>query len=379
MSQLKRQLLRNRLQTAFVQCGLLSLGLALFCGCVNQILSAKGSKDITKNEEYDQAVNIHEIKVLPNATPSPLLPSGDYVRFPGDNPDPQPWWPKRYRKLKRKRKAPPVTALSDTLPSPSPSPSPVLAVKREPPSEDSEGFTGRRPTVDPFHVGEKVTLDVSYFGVSAGDITIEVLPYVEVNGRRSYKFVGHAISTSVFAVFYAVDDWFETFVDYESLIPSSYELHVKETKQLRETRAVFDWGNSTATWWDKKINSEKKVEEQKKEWEIPAYSQNVFSIFYYLRTFTLVPGKKLAFRLAHENENLTVTAEVLRRETITTEAGEFETVVVKPKIELNGVFKPVGDIFLWLTDDDRKLIVRMESKIKIGTIVGVAKKVEMGR
>jgi hypothetical protein len=163
------------------------------------------------------------------------------------------------------------------------------------------------------------------------------------------------------------------------MTPSTYELHVKETKQLRETRAVFDWNKGLATWWDKKINSEQKVEENKKEWEIPQFSQNVFSIFYYLRTFRLKPGKFLSFRVAHENENLTVTAEVLRKEHIDTPAGEFDTVVVKPKIELNGVFKPVGDIFIWLTDDDRKLIVRIESKIKIGTIVGVAKKVETGQ
>ena len=92
--------------------------------------------------------------------------------------------------------------------------------------------------------------------------------------------------------------------------------------------------------------------------------------------FTLTPGKKLSFIVAHESENLTVTAEVLRKEHLSIEAGEFDTVVVKPKIELNGVFKPVGDILIWLTDDDRKLIVRIESKIKIGTIVGVAKKIE---
>jgi hypothetical protein len=128
----------------------------------------------------------------------------------------------------------------------------------------------------------------------------------------------------------------------------------------------------------KNLDSEQKVEEKKKEWDILPFSQDVFTATYYLRTFQLKPGKKIAFRLAHEGENLVVTGEVLRREKLSTAIGELDTVVIKPKIELNGVFKPVGDIFLWVTDDDRKFVVRIESKIKIGTIVGAVKKIELG-
>ena len=69
----------------------------------------------------------------------------------------------------------------------------------------------------------------------------------------------------------------------------------------------------------------------------------------------------------------------MRREKLKTPMGELDTVVVKPKIELEGVFRLVGDIFIWLTDDDRKFIVRIETKIKIGTIVGAVKSIERGR
>ena len=248
----------------------------------------------------------------------------------------------------------------------------------QPSIEDPEGFAGRRPLKDPFRVGEKVTLEASYFGVVAGEMTLEVRPFVHVNGRKSYNFAGTAISTSVFAMFYAVNDWFETYVDFEKLRPFSYALHVKETKQLREARSLFNWETMKASFLDKKVNAEKQVEEKKQEWALPAFSQNIFSIAYYIRTFQLRPGKKLAIRLSHENENLVVTTEVLRREKLSTPIGEFNTIVTKPKIEINGVFKPVGDIFIWFTDDDRKFIVRMEAKIKIGTVVASVKSLDKG-
>lgn len=338
--------------------------LATMTSCASKILEAESSQEILKNDEFEKAIQVVEIPEPPSADSSVQQPAKS---------EPAPPPPAKSKSIKPvMAKVPPKKKGSKILGAD------ADPLKREPPLEDSEGFLGRRPITDPFRVGEKVTLEMSYFGVTAGDVTMEVRPFVQVNGRKSYYFAGTAKSTSIFAMFYAVDDWFETYVDYETMVPSSYALHVKESKQLRETRSVFNWNANTATWWDKKIDSDKKVEEKKKEWEIPAFSQNVFSAPFYIRAFQLKPGKKIAYRIAHEGENLTITIEVLRRERLKTPFGDMNTWVVKPKIELDGVFKPVGDIFMWLTDDDRKLLVRVESKIKIGTIVGMVKKIEPG-
>lgn len=383
-------------------------------GCASRILNAENSTEILKNTEFENKISVRELPPTEQ-----FSQSGTYVRLPGPEPvavsttspgaagpvsdaspithsnlSPSPSSPSsRGRRTLGRNAAKPlvgkkiVTAkgkgasggLSEGVVVVPPSIVAEAPAPREPSIEDTEGFVGRRPKVDPYRTGEKVTMEASYFGVVAGDITFEVRPFVEVNGRRSYTFAGTARSTSVFAMFYAVEDWFETWVDYETMVPYSYALHVKESKQLRESRSIFDWKTMMASFWDKRIDAETKVEEKNYEWSIPSYAQNVFTAPFYLRSFRLVPGKKLAVRVAHEKENLLMTVEVLRRERISTPAGDFNTVVVKPKIELNGVFKPVGDIFVWFTDDDRKFIVRVESKIRIGKIVAVAKKVEPGR
>ena len=64
-----------------------------------------------------------------------------------------------------------------------------------------------------------------------------------------------------------------------------------------------------------------------------------------------------------------VRAKVLRQEKKSTAVGVFDTLVLKPEFEIGGVFTPTGDNFIWVTNDDRKMIVRIESKIKIGTLV----------
>ena len=78
--------------------------------------------------------------------------------------------------------------------------------RRKPHLEDDEGFDGRRPLVEPYEVGEKVILRLSYFGVEAGKFTMEVKPMVKVNGRKSYHFHYRAKSSRLFSLFYSVND-----------------------------------------------------------------------------------------------------------------------------------------------------------------------------
>jgi hypothetical protein len=348
-------------------------GLSISLGaCASKILKADDSDKMLKNEEYEHAVTVKEI---PTEAPSGEV-SGSFVRLPGPEPVPGAF-PGKGATLQEKKAAAKIAKKVKAGSAKGPA-APPASTARQPELEDSDGFNGRRPIKDPFRVGEKVTFEVSYFNVAAGDMTLETRGFATVNGHPSYHFAGTAKSTSVFAMFYAVEDWFETYVDYDTMVPYSYSLHVKETKQLRETRTLFDWTKNVAKYWDSKINEEKQLEKKEYDWEIPAYSQNVFSAVFYLRTFKLEPGRKFKYRVAHEKENFVVTGEVLRREHISTPAGEFDTLVLIPHIELNGNFRPVGDIFFWMTDDDRKLLVKFESKIKIGKIVAVAKAIESG-
>jgi len=248
--------------------------------------------------------------------------------------------------------------------------------KKVPAMEDSEGFDGRRPIVDPLRVGEKLTYKVSYFAVEAGKFDLSVKPFAQVNGRKAYHFHYRLKTSSLFSMFYAVDDVAETFVDYELWRPISYEIHVKESKQLKESKSYFDWKKMRGFLFDKKKVPGQSVENLKREWDILQWSQNVFSAPFYLRAFTLKVGKTMKVRVGHEGKNLIMSAKVLRKEVLDTPVGRFNTFVVRPTFEIDGIFKPTGDNLLWITNDDRKFILRIESKIKIGKIVSMIEKMK---
>lgn len=252
--------------------------------------------------------------------------------------------------------------------------------EREPKYESNVGFENgsRQPIKNPFRIGEKVVLSVRYFKAQAGELTLEVKPLVEVNGRKAYRWFTGLKTTGMFSRFYTIDDWAETLVDFETLVPSVFELQVKESAQLKNGKGYFDTNTLKAVYVEKKYTEKKGHQEKHQKWDLVPYAQNVFSAAFYMRVFTYEVGKEYKFTVSDDEKNMTFKGKALRKEKIETEAGIFDAIVVKPEFEVDGVFKPVGDIFFWLTDDDRKLIVHIESEIKIGTLVMDAISVDKG-
>lgn len=252
---------------------------------------------------------------------------------------------------------------------------------RQPVDEDSEGFApgDRRPLVMPFHVGEKVVHEVSYFKATAGKMNMMVKPMTEVNGRKSYRFVINLKTAGLFSSFYSVDDEVETFLDYDTLVPSVFKLHIKESGQLKEAQCYFDNDNLKASYWEKKYTEKSGHEEKKINWDILAYAQNAFSGLYYMRVFTWKVGKEIAFHVSDDGKNVIFKGKAIAKEKLKTDAGTFDALKIKAEVVSRGALSQTGNLFLWLSDDEHKYVLRMEMEIKIGTIVSEAIQIVPGK
>ncbi|HPI39879.1 MAG TPA: DUF3108 domain-containing protein [Pseudobdellovibrionaceae bacterium] len=346
----------------------LILGTGVF-SCTSKVLKHDPQVILEPNKEFDQFVKIETTEATePTDTSESTKPTVDSK--PVDLPKPLVEVPEKV-KVKTKTKSKSKLMLEPKQKAPTSAekkPKVTLPERRPPELEDTEGFDGRRPLVDPFYIGEEVTLRVHYFAMTAGEIKFKIKNFAQVNGQKAYSMVAELKTSSFFSHVYTVDDYVENFMDYFNLTPIAYSLHVKESGQIREAKSFFDFKKNEAQFWEKKITEEHGVEERKLNWDILPYSQNVFSTFYYLRLFKWTVGNEYSFRVAHDNENLVFKAKALRKEVIDTDLGPKNTIVIQPQILLKGIFKPVGDVFIWLSDDEKKYILKLESKIKIGTI-----------
>jgi hypothetical protein len=239
-------------------------------------------------------------------------------------------------------------------------------------------FPNRRPLKDPIWPGEKQVYEITYFGMPAGDFTFDVLPHKSINGRRVYHVRGNALSSKVFSLFYRLNDTIETFVDYEGLFSHRFHLQLDETKQTRDSLELFDSEKKETFYWNRWNHKTKGYSEKKEYAPMKPFSQDSFSALLYLRTLPLKPGSVYTFPVVSEGKSWEAVVHVVRRETMETPIGKLETVVLKPETKYQGVLQKRGDSFIWLTDDDRRILVRLEAKVKIGTVIAAIKKAEPG-
>jgi len=56
------------------------------------------------------------------------------------------------------------------------------------------------------------------------------------------------------------------------------------------------------------------------------------------------------------------------KEELETAIGKVKTIKVEPVLDGDGIFNSKGRIFIWLTDDDKRIPVLMQCEIALGSI-----------
>lgn len=231
----------------------------------------------------------------------------------------------------------------------------------------------------PFAPGERTVMALTYFGVEAGTLDLRVLPNKYIGGRKVSHFRGHGFSTTVFALFYRVDDVGDSFMDYDSLFAHKFQLKVDESLQKRDLVEFYDQKAHQVHYWERLIHVKKGLRITQFVNEIQPYTHDAVTAAFYLRTLPLETGKTYSFPVVSNGKSWMVSAKVLRREMLKTEKGEFPAIVVQPETSFEGVLKKTGDIFFWLSDDEHRNFLKVDAKVKVGKVIAYLKDLERGK
>jgi len=208
----------------------------------------------------------------------------------------------------------------------------------------------------PWRIGEYFQFSIDWSGINAGSALMQVQNWQWIDGRRTWRIVSKTESNSFVSKIYKVRDRAETAIDAESLFTRRFEKHLREGGYKHDSVVQFDQENRKALYHDGS------------SFDVPARVHDVLSAFYYVRTRPLPDGGGFTIP-AHDNrKSYDLEVKVLRRERIEVSAGTFDCVVVEPILKSEGIFKSKGRILVWLTDDARRMPVKVTSKVPIGSI-----------
>ena len=100
------------------------------------------------------------------------------------------------------------------------------------------------------------------------------------------------------------------------------------------------------------------------------------AFFYFVRSVPLEVGKRYEFNRYFRPDRNPVVVEVLGRDTIDVPAGRFTTFLIQPTIKGRGVLAEASEPRMWLSDDDRRIMVQLKTRFPFGVITFRLKSVE---
>lgn len=214
-----------------------------------------------------------------------------------------------------------------------------------------------------FGPGERLAYDITYLGAKAGIAVMEVMEKTKLKGREVYHIISTAQSNDFVSLFYPVDDRVESFVDVEGFYSHYIKVKQHQGKRKREKVISFDQIQHRAVQFK---NNKEKV------FEIPPQVQDSLSSLYFFRVNNAIDVGRSVFINVHESEkNWLLEIRGVARERVTTPVGTFDTIKVQAMVRYEGLFMDKGDVFIWFTEDEKRIPVMMKSKIKIGSITAV--------
>ena len=211
---------------------------------------------------------------------------------------------------------------------------------------------------DPIQIGEILTYSVKIKGLPAGTQITKVVEKTTLADQPVYRFRSERQTGSLLGKLYHFQDQTESYATTDQLYPLKYVRDLEEQKGRWHIEVDFDHDKGTAQYTKNSDN---------KALKLPIGIQDDLSMLYFLRSKELQVGQTYGLPVLVKDKCEHVTLEVHRREVIKTKAlGRVETLMLRTS----------HGYLMWLTNDERRIPVRIEAEARIGKLVGVLEKID---
>ncbi|MCK9329205.1 MAG: DUF3108 domain-containing protein [Candidatus Cloacimonetes bacterium] len=241
------------------------------------------------------------------------------------------------------------------------------------------------PLQQAFQDGERLSYDIKYGIISAGEAVLNanILDAKKDNDslivdpfalHKRWHITSIARTNSFFDNIFKVRDKIESVSILDSMFSLRFEKNMREGK-YRQHRIHQNYPDLNMSIYTRYSRSQKKYINQRMD--IPDKTFDLLSAFYKVRTMDLTPGKTYKINITADGKNYVALVIVHRIETIETIFGDkTECLVLEPALQGESLFKQTGEIFIWLTNDNNKIPVLLQSKVIFGNFKAILNKAE---
>jgi len=222
------------------------------------------------------------------------------------------------------------------------------------------------PFPRPFEVGETLRFSLQWGPIKAGTAVLAVEGIERVGAHECYRFASTARSLPFFSTFYKVEDRIESYADTRTMITRRTVKRLREGDYRLDQDIAWDHDHEVVRYADGATH------------DLVRGARDVLGAMYYVRALPLAVGDSIPIDTHDNKKSYPLLINVLREETIDTPVGRFHCWVVEPELQTSGLFRRSGSLTVWLTHDEHRMPVMMQSKIKVGAVSAILTAVERG-
>ena len=221
--------------------------------------------------------------------------------------------------------------------------------------------TPRAERTVPFHVGERLTFDVSWSTfVTAGTVVATVMEKKPSFDSTAYYIVAEGRPAPLVAKLYSLYYKLDTLLDSYTLLPQRGSVYSEEGQRHRLKVTRFD---QTA---HKVFFEYQAAGSAKDDFAVAPYVQDVLSAMYVLRAVPLKAGDRMTMPVTDSGSKYKAQLDVGAAERVRTPAGEASAWKLKATIVDEGGHIQGKNVAIWISDDGRQLPVKLQADLPIG-------------
>jgi len=217
----------------------------------------------------------------------------------------------------------------------------------------------------PFRVGEQLSYDIiwsSFITATAATATVTVREKRTAYGSLAYYVVAEGRPTPILAMFYPLYYKADSWMDAYTLLPLRASVFSQEAGRRENKATLFERVRGIARY-----EEQEGTRADSSSLKVPADTCDPLSAIFVLRTVPLAAGMRLSMPMVLDGVLYQVQLTVERREPLRTTRGTQTAWRIKPVVLDRG--KPAASprgMLLWLTDDARRLPLKMQVEIPVG-------------
>lgn len=242
------------------------------------------------------------------------------------------------------------------------------------PSPAPRGRSAAPPPVErqvPFRLGEQLTYQItwsSFITATAATATFTVREKrAAYDSSLAYYIVAEGRPTPVLAVFYPIYYKADTWLDAHTLLPVRASVFSQERGRRENKITVFDQARRRAEFEIDQSTGSETPSVKKTTLSVPPQTQDPLSAVFALRALAMTAGTRTQMPLLFNGVLYQVQVTIGGRESLKTPMGTLGAWRITPVLFEHGrpVASPRG-MTVWISDDARRLPLRMEVEIPTG-------------